>query len=88
MTLYAIKINGGYFKEYVYADRNKKGRHGGHTSFGALIRDGDIIDIVTTKEPERTETRRSVGNTLATILQIDKYRGTKIEIVPVEGDES
>jgi hypothetical protein len=87
MTLYAIKINGGYFKEYVYADRNKKGRHGGHTSFGTVIKAGDIIDIVTTKEPERTETKRSVGNTLATILQIDKYRGTKIEIVPVEGEE-
>lgn len=87
MTLYAIKINGGYFKEYVYADRNKKGRYGGHTSFGVLIRDGDIIEIVTTKEPERMETRRSVGNTLTTILQIDKYKGAKIEIVPVEGDE-
>lgn len=80
---YAIKIDGKYFKEYIYAEKNIGGRFGGITEGGSVIREGDIIDIVTTEEVERTEVRRSIGNTISTLYGIDMMRDKKIEIVPI-----
>lgn len=41
MTGYAIKIENRYFKEYVYAKKNTKGRQGAHSQSGTLIQEGD-----------------------------------------------
>lgn len=75
---YAIKIDGKYFKEYIY-HQGTSGRSFG----GTRLQDGDIIGIVLTDKAERTEVRRSIGNTITTLYQIDKMRGKKIEIVPL-----
>ena len=75
---YAILIDGEYFKEYVYADKNISGR------FGKVnIYEGDIIDIVTTKEIERTEVRRSIGGTIETLYMIESIMDKRIEIIPI-----
>ena len=84
MYEYALKINGEYFKEYVYLTQENKGRYAGNTQLGSLLQDGDIVDIITTKEPERFEFPRSIGEVIATILRIDKWKGSKIEIIPVK----
>lgn len=76
---YAIKIDGEYFKDYVYTDKNMKGRFGKVQYYV-----GDIIDITTTKEVERTEVRRSIGNTISMLYGIEKMKNKKIEIIPIE----
>lgn len=88
MITYAIRIDGRYFKDYVYAQRSPRMGYLGHTRFGTTIQEGDIIDIVTTPTPERTEVKRSLGGTIATIYAIDKLRNKKIEIIPIQGDKS
>lgn len=84
MIVYAIKIDGEYFNEYVYSDEDRRGRFAGHTKFGGLYRSGDIVDVITTKEPEYTLSRRSVGNTVSILLGIPILKGRKIEIIPME----
>ena len=74
---YAIVVDGKYFKEYIYADKNIEGRFGK----GRII-EGDIIDIILTDKVERTEVGRSLGNTITTLYTIDKMRGKGIEVVP------
>lgn len=80
---YAIKIEGRYFKEYVYFEENRYGRFGGITDLGIIIKDGDIIDVITTKEPERLETPRGIGDTISILLRIETVKGKKIEIIPI-----
>ncbi len=88
MYKYAIKINGEYFKEYIYLDEDNKGRYAGNTQLGNILREGDIVDIKTTIVPERFEYPRSIGNTISTILRIEKMKGSKIIIEPFwEGEE-
>ena len=81
--MYNIKINGEYFKEYIYADKTNINRYNGNTALGMCIQEGDIVDIITTPTPEREETKRSVGNTIFVLYGIDKYKNTKIEIIPI-----
>lgn len=76
---YAIKIDGEYFKDYIYADKNTKGRFGKVQYYI-----GDVINITTTKEIERTEVRRSIGNTISMLYGIEKMKNKKIEIIPIE----
>jgi hypothetical protein len=83
MIEYAVKIDSKYFKEYVYAGKTTKGRHSGHTQFGSFIQEGDIIDIITTIEPERTETKRSIGNTIALLYEIENIKNKVIQIIPI-----
>lgn len=75
---YAVKINGKYFKEYVYAEKNIKGRFG---KVGVI--QGDIIDLELSDEVERTFSSRCLGGTLATIYLVEKFRDKKIEIIPL-----
>lgn len=75
---YAIKLENGYFKEYIYADKNVRGRFG-----KVILNEGDIIGVVVTQGIERTEVGRSIGNTITTLYQIESMRGKKIEIIPV-----
>lgn len=84
MITYAIKINDRYFKDYVYLDKNNKGRYAGNTGLGNNFQEGDIVDIITTELPERKEIGRSVGNTVSLLVSIDKLRGKVIEIIPLE----
>ena len=84
ITTYAIKINSKYFKDYVYATEKDQGRYFGHGYQGSLIQEGDIIDLVLTKTVERTQVRRSIGNTISTILQVEKFKNAKIIIEPIE----
>ena len=84
ITTYAIKINGKYFKDYIYVTEKDQSRYLGHGVQGSLVQEGDIIDLVFTSTAERTEVRRSIGNTIATILQIEKFKNTKIIIEPIE----
>lgn len=79
---YAIKINGEYFKEYIYLDEDNKGRYAGNTQLGSVLRVGDIVDIKTTVIPKRFEYPRSIGGTIAILLGIDKLKGNRIEIEP------
>lgn len=75
---YAIKIDGKYFKEYIYYDKdNNKGQFG-----KTRLQDGDIVGIITTDEVERTEVRRSLGNTIATLVGIESVKERIIMIVP------
>ena len=82
MYKYAIKINGEYFKEYIYLDEDNKGRYAGNTQLGSVLRVGDIVDIKTTVIPKRFEYPRSIGGTIAILLGIDKLKGNRIEIDP------
>ena len=76
---YAILINGEYFKEYIYFDKdNDRGQFG-----KTRLLDGDIIDIVTTKEVERTEVGRSLGNTITTLYGIESLKHNELRIVPI-----
>lgn len=84
MITYAIKIDNGYFKDYQYADVNTTGRHQGNTALGTGLQEGDIVDVITTEEPVRIETKRSLGSTITTIYGIGALRNKKIEIVPIE----
>lgn len=77
---YAIKIDGKYFKDYVYADENIAGRFG-----KGRILAGDIIDIVLTDQIERTEVGRSLGNTITTLYTIEAMRGKGMEVVAIGG---
>lgn len=81
---YAIRIDGKYFKEYVYYQKNMKDRHTGHTTLGNRIQDGDIVDIITTDKPERIEAPMSIGGTISILTRVDKLKGKVIEIVPIE----
>ena len=80
---YAIKINGMYFKEYIYLDENNKGRYTGHSAMGVLLYGGDVVDIDTTPLIDRTFSRRSVGNTINLLYQIPKLRNSTIKIIPI-----
>jgi hypothetical protein len=81
---YAIKIDNKYLKGYEYATKEDVRRYAGNATVMGLLREGDIKDIIVTDTPERTETRRSVGNTITTLYTIEKLRDKSIEIVPVE----
>ena len=85
MLVYAIKIDGKYFKEYKYADISTKGRYAGHTALGSNLQDGDIVDVVLTKTIENTQSRRGLRDTISTLYEIEKIRNKAIEIIPVEG---
>ena len=71
---FAIKIDGKYFKEYVYYQAKVTDRYTGHTLFGNRYQEGDITDIITTDEPERLEVPRSIGNTISTLVNIEKVK--------------
>lgn len=83
MIRYGIKIDGKYFKEYVYYQARIVDRYTGHTLFGNRYQEGDITDIITTDEPERLEVSRSIGNTISTLVSIGTLKGKVIEIVPI-----
>lgn len=53
-------------------------------NLGSVLKDRDIVDIIVTENIERTEIKRSIGNTIKTILEIEKFRNEKIIIIPVE----
>lgn len=84
MVVYAIKIGKQYFKEYVYATKEDLRRYSGHSSLGGNLQEGDIINIVLSDTAERKETKRSIGNTISVIYQIEKLKDKKIEIIPIE----
>lgn len=84
MFVYAIKIDNKYFKEYIYATKENISRYAGHTAFGWAIQDGDVIDIECTDTPQRTDTRRSLGNTISLLYTVDKLKSKTIEILPIE----
>lgn len=84
MICYAVKINNKYFKEYVYADKTINGRYAGHTQFGSTVQEGDIIGLILSDVPERTETKRSIGGSISTIYQIEGMQNKVIKIVPVQ----
>ena len=48
------------------------------------LQEGDIVDIVLSEKPERKETKRSLGNTIATLYQIEKIKRIILEIIPME----
>lgn len=75
---YVIMIDGKYFKDYIYAEKNIAGRFG-----KGRILEGDIVDIVLTDQIERTEVGRSLGNTITTLYSIDKMRGKETLIIPI-----
>lgn len=79
---YAIEIDGEYFKEYVYYHKdNDRGQ------FGKIrLQEGDIVDIITTKEVKRTEVKRSIGNTIEILYGIESLRDKEIKIIPIEND--
>lgn len=81
---FAIKIDDKYFKEYVYATKYMSDRYTGPTSRnGTRIQEGDIIDIITTEAPERFEVSRSIGNTISTLVSIEKLKNKIIKIIPL-----
>lgn len=84
MIYYAIKINNKYFKEYEYQGKIIKDRYCGNATLGGVLKEGDIKDIICTDTPQRTETRKSIGNTIAVIYDIEAFRNTTIEIVPIK----
>ena len=84
MVYYAIKINGLYFKNYDYVTKAEQHRYAGNATYNGLLQEGDIKDIICTNNPERTETRRSIGGTLNTLYSIEKIKKLLIEIIPVE----
>lgn len=84
MPKYGIRINDRWFKEYVYHQIQIKDRYTGHTLFGTNLQEGDIVDIITTDLPERIEVPRSLGNTIALLVSIEKLEGKIIEIIPLE----
>lgn len=84
MVVYAIRIDNKYFKEYVYADKNTIGRYTGHSQLGNVIQEGDIIDLVLTDTPERTETKRSIAGSISTIYQVESMQNKIIEIIPIK----
>lgn len=84
INLYAIKIDNKYFKEYMYYDKDKESRYAGHGTLDSKLKDGDIIDIVLTDNAERTETKRSIGNTIGTIYTIEKFKNKELTIIPVK----
>ena len=85
MVVYAIEIEGKYFKGYVYAkDLKTKGRHTGHTAFGSRMDPDDIVDIITTDKPERQDVKYSIGEVVKTLCSIDKVRRKKMTIIPIK----
>ena len=84
MICYSIKIDNEYFKEYVYATKEDVRRYCGNATLMGRLQEGDIIDIISTKEPVREDTRRSVGNTVTTLYTIEKLRDKVIEIIPIK----
>ena len=83
MTDYAIKIDGKYFYDFVYATKDNKGIYAGHGAQGSLIKEGDIIDLELTEIAKRTFSRRSIGTKISLILQVDQYKRKDIHIVPM-----
>lgn len=83
LVRYGIRVDGKYFKEYVYYQARVVDRYTGHTLFGNRLQDGDIVDIITTDEPERLEVPRSIGNTISTLVTIEKMKDKVIEIIPL-----
>ena len=85
MVVYAIEIDGKYFKDYVYAkDLKTKGRWTGHTQLGSRMDPDDIVDIITTDKPERQDVKYSIGEVVKTLCSIEKVRRKKMTIVPIE----
>ena len=83
MITYGIRINNRWFKEYVYLNESNKDRYGGNTALGTRLDEGDIVDIVTTELPERTEVVRSIAGTVGILLSIEKLEGKVIEVIPL-----
>ena len=48
-----------------------------------MYQEDDIIDVVLTDTVERTEVKRSIGNTLSILLDIEAVRDEVITIVPL-----
>ena len=84
MIVYAIKLGNLYFKDYEYVTKHDASRCLGNTALGSVVQEGDIVDIVLSEKPERKETKRSLGNTIATLYQIEKIKRIIIEIIPME----
>lgn len=80
---YTIKIDGKYFKDFIYATKEDQGRFLGHGAQGSLIHEGDILDLELTEKAEAKFTKRSVGNKISLILQVEEYRKKEIHIVPL-----
>ena len=83
MTEYAIKIDGKYFYDFVYATQKEQGRFMGHGAQGSLVHEDDIIDLELTERAIKTFSRRSVSTKISLILQVEKYRRKDIHIVPM-----
>lgn len=83
MIYYAIRIKNKYFKEYEYQGKTIKDRYAGNATLGGVLKEGDIKGIICTDAPQRTETRKSVGNTIAVLYDVEALRNEVIEIVPV-----
>lgn len=80
---YAIKIDGKYFKDYVYSDKNTYGRFsGGATNIGNYQTD-DIIDLILTDNIEYTTSRRNISEKIKIIYDIEKFKNKKVSIIPV-----
>lgn len=79
---YAIRINNRYFKEFVYA-KEISDRYAGNTAIGYRVDGDDIVDIITTDLPERTEVINSVAGTIRMLLSIEKLEGKIIEVIPL-----
>ena len=84
MIVYAIKLGNLYFKDYEYATKQDVYRYSGNTALGSIVQEGDIVDIILSEKPERKETKRSLGSTIATLYQIEKIKRIIIEIIPME----
>jgi hypothetical protein len=81
---YAIKINGKYFKEFIYSDKNTYGRYtGGATNIGNYQSD-DIIDIELTEDIQTTFTRRSLADKIQIIYDIDNFKNKETNIIPLK----
>ena len=85
IILYAIRIDGRYFKDYVHFDKKTIGRYSGHTALAGTLSEGDIIDVNLTNNIQRTEVARSIGNTISVLYGIEKLKNKMIEIIPIEG---
>ena len=79
---YTIKVNGKYFKEYIYATKENLHRYAGNTQNGCLVYDGDIVDLILTEDVQYTTTKRNLAEKVRLIYGIDKFKDCTIEIRP------
>lgn len=88
MTSYAIKIGRKYFDSFIYYEKRGKGRYGGNFGNAGIYQYGDIVDIKLTESIEITMVRRELGEKISLIYDIDKFKNSKINIIPIEDNKS